>query len=119
MRLFSANLGVLLALCFLVPVARPALGQERAAQTEELFLQISSQLEEYRLANGEYPRHVPKDFLWDGSNLLDPWGRPFYYYRIPPMVGGGFVLVSYGADGKAGGMGVGEDVVVVHMGSLP
>jgi len=118
-RLRSANLAVFLAFSFLTGTEKLALGEEGAAHATEFFFELSSQLEEYRLLYGEYPLQVPHGFLGEGANLVDPLGQSFRYYRIPSMVGGGYLLVSYGEDGKAGGTGRGKDVVLVQMGPKP
>jgi general secretion pathway protein G len=52
---------------------------------------------------------------WDGPYLTrevaeDPWGRA-YEYRVPGPSGLSFAIVSYGADGRAGGSGDDADVV--------
>ena len=52
---------------------------------------------------------------WDGPYLkkeipLDPWGHP-YLYRFPGEHGDEPDLISYGADGQAGGDGMNADIV--------
>jgi general secretion pathway protein G len=49
-------------------------------------------------------------YLENPEMLKDPWGRPFIL-RIPPQKNASFDIVSYGADGKAGGTGENEDIV--------
>jgi hypothetical protein len=48
-------------------------------------------------------------YLQTPEVLLDPWGRP-YIYRCPGQHGE-FDLLSYGADGKEGGVGEAADIV--------
>ena len=54
--------------------------------------------------------------LWRGPYLrravpLDPWGKP-YLYRYPGDTNpNGFDLLSYGADGQAGGDGENADIL--------
>jgi general secretion pathway protein G len=52
---------------------------------------------------------------WDGPYLrkeipLDPWGHP-YLYRFPGEHGDEPDIISYGADGQAGGDGSNADIV--------
>jgi general secretion pathway protein G len=52
---------------------------------------------------------------WDGPYLvketpLDPWGHP-YLYKFPGEHGNQPDIISYGADGRAGGEGSSADVV--------
>jgi len=60
---------------------------------------------------------APKDFegKWNGpylkkSDLLDPWGNPYIYVEEGEINPGSFDLISYGADGQAGGDGDNEDI---------
>jgi general secretion pathway protein G len=53
--------------------------------------------------------------LWNGPYLpqeipLDPWGRP-YLYKYPGDHGDEPDVISYGADGQAGGEGINADIV--------
>ncbi len=78
----------------------------------------------YKLDTGTFPtteqglealRVKPEDVLqWNGPYLakdipLDPWGRP-YLYRYPGEHGDEPDIMSYGADGQAGGEGVNADI---------
>ena len=52
---------------------------------------------------------------WEGPYLrkeipLDPWKHP-YIYRYPGEHGDEPDIISYGADGQAGGEGVSADIV--------
>lgn len=49
--------------------------------------------------NGPYIRNLPRD----------PWGRS-YIYRVDGK--GGYELLSYGADGREGGIGANADIVL-------
>ncbi len=79
-------------------------------------------LRTYRLDAGDYPETL--DLLWqrpsegktfwsgpyiDGVVPLDPWGRQ-YEYRVDRDSDMGFNLYSFGADGAAGGDGIGADI---------
>lgn len=84
---------------------------------------LEKALDQYRLDTRRYPtteeglkalleRPVREPF-WNGPYLrkaipLDPWGRP-YVYRTPGTKGD-FDLVSYGRDGRPGGIGEDADV---------
>jgi general secretion pathway protein G len=89
---------------------------------------LGSALDAYRLDNGRYPSTGqglqalmarpggdPPPRNWRGPYLrkdvpLDPWGAP-YVYRSPGEANpNGFDLVSYGADGRAGGEGDSADI---------
>jgi general secretion pathway protein G len=81
-------------------------------------------LEKYRVDTGGYPsagegleslrRNVGKLHTWRGPYLagdvpLDPWGRP-YIYSFPVRGRESPEVLSYGADGKPGGMGDDADI---------
>ena len=89
---------------------------------------LGAALDAYRLDNGRYPStdqgldalwHQPRlDPLprnWRGPYIrkeapLDPWGNP-YIYRSPGEASPwGYDLLSYGADGQAGGEGAAADI---------
>ena len=94
----------------------------KTAKTQiELF---GSALDEFRLDNGRYPttaeglealRSKPGALTnWDGPYLpkqipLDPWGRNYVY--TSPGEHGPYDLVSYAADGSAGGDNNDRDIV--------
>jgi len=89
---------------------------------------LGAALDAYRLDNGLYPTTGqglaalwvfpstgPKPVNWRGPYLrkpvpFDPWGN-VYVFQSPGTVNpGAFDLVSYGADGKAGGAGDDSDL---------
>jgi general secretion pathway protein G len=90
--------------------------------------QISSfeqALSQYKLDTGVFPtteqglealRTRPANVAnWDSQYLvkeipLDPWGHP-YVYKYPGEHGSQPDIVSYGADGQAGGEGPNADIV--------
>ena len=115
-------LGLLAALVaprFLGKVGR---SKQQAAQAQlELF---GAALDSFRLDTGRYPttseglealRTKPSGTeSWDGPYLkrevpLDPWGRTYIYKS--PGEHGDYDLISYGADGTAGGEGENADVL--------
>lgn len=82
-------------------------------------------LGQYKLDTGVFPtteqglaalRARPENVnQWQGPYLgqdvpADPWGRP-YVYRYPGEHGDEPDIVSYGADGQAGGEGINADIV--------
>ena len=89
---------------------------------------LATALDAYRLDNGHYPSttqgltalvSAPTDEAatgWRGPYLrravpLDPWGKP-YQYRYPGEANPtGFDLLSFGADGRAGGDGENADIL--------
>ena len=89
---------------------------------------LGAALDAYRLDNGRYPTiqqgleslvtapsSEPRPRNWRGPYLrkelpLDPWDNA-YVYRSPGEVNqNGFDLMSYGADGRAGGEGDDADI---------
>jgi general secretion pathway protein G len=79
----------------------------------------------YKLDTGTFPtteqglqalRDRPTGLTqWDGPYLpqeipVDPWARP-YVYKFPGEHGDEPDIVSYGADGQAGGDGLNADIV--------
>ena len=77
-------------------------------------------LDTYRLDMGSYPEKLEElrnseKPRWDGPYLpkelpLDPWQNP-YVYTTPGENGAPYKIMSYAADGKAGGIENNEDIV--------
>ncbi|MCA9285702.1 MAG: type II secretion system protein GspG [Phycisphaerales bacterium] len=65
---------------------------------------IESDFSLEELALGEQP------YVNSENDLLDPWGRP-YVIVVPGVVNRDFDIMSFGADGEAGGEGENADVV--------
>jgi len=98
----------------------------RRTQAEVQVRAISEALEMYKLDNRRYPtteqglqalvtkpttEPVPpkwKDGGYMKSLPSDPWDSPYVY--LQPGVNGAFDLLSYGADGQAGGSGNDADI---------
>lgn len=105
-------------------IGRPDEARLTVARTD--LRSIGSALELYRLDNRQYPTtrqglealvekptQAPQPVNWSENGYLsqapiDPWGQP-YVYRSPGETGG-FDLMSYGADGQAGGEGLNADI---------
>lgn len=108
-------------------VAPRFFGQEEKAKQRGAKGQIAlleTALDTYRLDVGSYPtteqglealRQKPSGVdRWDGPYVRkelpsDPWGNPYVYES--PSEHGDYAIVSYGADGKAGGEGLDADIV--------
>ena len=100
--------------------------QEEKAKVQAAQAQIellSTALDTFRLDVGRYPttqeglealRTQPGGVeRWDGPYLkkdvpVDPWGKPYVYKS--PGDHGPFDILSYGADGTAGGDGDNRDI---------
>jgi general secretion pathway protein G len=108
-------------------VAPRFFGQEKKAKqrgTKGQIALLEAALDTYRLDVGSYPttdqglealRERPTGLdKWDGPYLrkelpLDPWGNSYVYES--PSEHGDFTIMSYGADGKAGGDGIDMDIL--------
>ena len=79
--------------------------EQAVAQLHELAYDVES----YREIEGRLPSSL--DGLAHVASrealLADPWGNDVYYLRVA----GGYVLMSWGADGAPGGDGDAADVV--------
>jgi len=102
-------------------------GAAKDATAKSQIEMLGAALDAYRLDNGRYPStEQGLGALWEKPTLdppenwkapylrkpvpLDPWGRP-YVYLFPGQANAlGYDLVSYGADGKAGGEGEDADI---------
>ena len=117
-------LGVLAALIVPNVIGRP--DEARATVAKSDIAAIMSALKLYRLDNQRYPtgeqglaalvarpEQPPAPANWKPGGYLeklpkDPWGRPYVY--LNPGVRGEVEVMSFGADGKAGGTGVDADI---------
>lgn len=109
-------------------------GEAKATTARTQMELIGVALDSYRLDNGTYPTSTqglaslmsrpsiaPAPLNWRGPYLRkpapnDPWGRAYLY--VSPVRGGeGFELMSFGRDGKQGG--VGEDADLGGSSSIP
>lgn len=104
-------------------------GAAKDATARTQIEMLGAALDSYRLDNGRYPTsdqglealwsrtsRDPVPTGWKGPYLrkevpADPWSRP-YVYRSPGTESStGYDLLSYGADGKAGGEGEDADIL--------
>ncbi len=115
----------------LVPKIMSRPDQARVTKAKADMATLSSALKLYKLDNGFYPtteqglvalvqqpttEPVPMSWKPDGyiegtEAPKDPWERQ-YIYRSPGDNGAAFQIISYGADGKEGGTGFDEDIIL-------
>ncbi|WP_283150450.1 type II secretion system major pseudopilin GspG [Silvimonas soli] len=119
---------VLLIIALLAGYVGPKLfgevGKAKIKTAASQMKSIADALDHYRLDVGHYPtteqglvslNSKPNDETkWQGPYLTkdvpnDPWDHP-YVYRRPGENGHDFDLISYGADGKAGGSDEDADI---------
>jgi general secretion pathway protein G len=120
---------VLVIIGLLVGVVAPRffsqVGKSEARVARVQLDALAKALEQYRIDTGRYPSpeqglaalvKAPEgEARWAGPYLTqavphDPWGRP-YAYR-PNAEGGEIELATLGKDGRAGGQGESEDIVL-------
>lgn len=117
-------LGVLAALIVPNVLSRP--DEARTVVAKSDIAAIMQALKMYRLDNQRYPtaeqglaalvakpEQPPVPPNWKSGGYLekvpkDPWGRPYVY--VNPGVRGEIEVMSFGADGQAGGSGVDADI---------
>jgi len=80
--------------------------------TKNRMKSVNSDIQAYLKKEGKLPGSLnvvgvdPSYPSFNDSNLLDRWRRP-YVYRITKT---GYTLMSYGRDGKPGGVGLDSDI---------
>ena len=112
-------LGLLLSLVAPQMFSKVASSQRKTAKAQMQML--ATALDTYRLDVGDYPPSLSELRQsirpgWEGPYLPrevppDPWGHP-YVYTVPGESGAPYSLKSYGKDGKPGGSGDDEDIVL-------
>ena len=103
-------------------------GTAKDASAKTQIEMLGAALDAYRLDNGRYPTTAqglealweeptaePRPSNWRGPYLrkevpADPWGSPYLYVSPGEEHESGYDLVSYGADGEAGGEGENADI---------
>ena len=104
-------------------------GEAKNVTARSQIEMLGAALDAYRLDTGRYPTTAqglaalwqspmqePRPPNWKGPYLrkevpLDPWGRAYVYICPGQHITAGYDLLSYGADGQAGGDGEATDVV--------
>ena len=103
-------------------------GAAKAATAKSQIEMLSAALDAYRLDNGSYPTtqqglaalwekptsDPPAN--WRGPYLrkpvpLDPWQRPYAFISPGEVNPTGYDLLTFGEDGKVGGVGDSADIV--------
>lgn len=114
-------LGVLFGLVVPNVTGRGDEARVTAAKTD--IRTLENALETYRLHNSHYPSTdqglealvskpsgSPEPNNWRGPYVrqtpTDPWGNPYAYINE----GGSYDIISYGADGQAGGSDINQDL---------
>jgi len=105
------------------------IGAARETTARTQIEMLGAALDAYRLDNARYPTNEqglaalwqaptvePRPTNWRGPYLrkavpMDPWGAPYVYRAPGTQSGTGYDLLSYGADGKAGGDGEAADIL--------
>jgi general secretion pathway protein G len=103
-------------------------GTAKDAAAKSQIEMLGAALDAYRLDNGRYPtteqglealweepQLEPRPTSWRGPYLrkkvpLDPWSHPYVYLFPGETNVNGYDLISYGADGVAGGEGEDADI---------
>ncbi len=112
----------------LIPKVMGRTEDAKRAAAKAQISNIESALQLYKLDNGnlpsteqglkalvERPASGPAASHWKAGGYLpkvpvDPWGAP-YKYTVPSPQGAEFEVLSFGADGTAGGDGKNADIV--------
>lgn len=110
----------------IVPKIMDRPNDARVAAAKQDILAIESAMKLYKLDNGRYPTSeqgvkalvekpaaAPVPNNWKSGGYLeklpnDPWGNPYLF--LSPGLKGEIDIVSYGADGQAGGEGYDADI---------
>ena len=123
---------VIIVIAILATLVGPSLfrnvGDARTATARTQIETFGTALDAYRLDNGTYPTTAQGlDALWQKPTVdppsnwrspylrkavpKDPWGREYVYVAPGRVNPEGYDLLSYGADGKAGGEGENADIL--------
>jgi len=109
-----------------VPKLFPRDSSPKTALARTQIDQLARALDAYRHDTGQYPttkqglvalvaKPVDAPPSWRGPYLsvvsLDPWNEPYIYTSPGDANPGGFDLLTYGADNRAGGEGESADVL--------
>lgn len=123
---------VIVVIAILATVVAPSLfrnvGDARVATARTQIESFGTALDAYRLDNGSYPStQQGLNALWERPTVappanwkspylrkavpLDPWGHAYVYLSPGKVNPQSYDLLSYGADGVAGGAGDNADIV--------
>jgi general secretion pathway protein G len=127
------TLVVIVIIAVLATLVAPSIfrhvGAAKDATARTQIEMLGAALDSYRLDNGRYPTtdqglealwsrpsRDPVPPGWKGPYLrkevpADPWDRPYLYRSPGTETSMGYELLSYGADGKAGGEGEDADIL--------
>lgn len=103
-------------------------GTARSTTARSQLEMLATALDAYRLDTGRYPTSAQglaalvtlpaadPPATWRGPYLrravpVDPWGHPYVYVAPGDVNPNGYDLLSYGADGRAGGEGEDADIL--------
>lgn len=110
---------------FVAPRYFSQIGKSQAQIARAQIESFDKALDQYRIDVGHYPTTEQglaalnvapaNEPLWRGPYLkknvpADPWGNPFVYTAPSTTPNREYDLVSYGKDGKAGGIGEDADI---------
>ena len=108
-------------MAFVGPKIFEQMGKAKSQEAKIRIQHLQGQVEMFRLEVGKYPTSLQElvrapggaEGKWNGpyakeADLKDAWGND-YTYTVPGQ-GKPFDIISFGADGKAGGDGENRDV---------
>ena len=108
-------------MAFVGPRIFEQMGRAKSQEARIKIQSLAGQIEMFRLEVGKYPSNLGElvrqpggaEGKWNGpyakeTELKDAWGND-YTYAVPGQ-GKPFDLISFGADGRAGGEGENRDV---------
>lgn len=86
--------------------------ESKVSPTVTMMTTIAQGLQFWALKHAEFPERLEQAASHFPSDTVptDAWGNQFMYARSP--TGGGWVLVSLGADGRVGGVDNASDLVL-------
>lgn len=106
--LIACGAGLLMSvICLYVGLPTAAtLLQERQSVTQQRFESVESDLKNYRACHHAYPNALSQLPNYSDTFANDGWHQPIIY----KVEGNNFLLTSYGADHKPGGVGLNCDL---------
>ena len=102
---------VLLSSGILIKRYAPRSGKNRKATLSKLIV-IADKVKVWRQVKGTWPMSVDQlvQAGMDGSFASDGWGNPIHFKQIDAANGSSIVIISFGSDGMAGGVGDASDI---------